>query len=83
MSTETPSLRKYLRCKQAGPRRQTGVPYDLKWKDDEARRATEIDAFTAALRHGLAAEGPYLIELVCRREGAALDATVEGAARMR
>ena len=31
----------------------------------EARRATDIDEFTAALRHGLAAEGPYLIELAC------------------
>ena len=31
----------------------------------EARRAADIDEFTAALRHGLAAQGPYLIELAC------------------
>jgi acetolactate synthase-1/2/3 large subunit len=31
----------------------------------EARRATDTDEFIVALRHGLAAEGPYLIELAC------------------
>ena len=31
----------------------------------EARRATDIDEFTAVLDLGLAAEGSYLIKLVC------------------